>query len=181
MAIFALQKLRSISHSVPAAGFYMVAGARFELTGWIVSNLKPPIGDWRDWESPTRPSRQHRCFADLGDALLVHLEEQQIGNLADIGLIGHALIAQHMREIPDLGDEGLRVHDLEMPHVKLSVPTVIQILNDEAAVAMVWCCFRTQKARALELFRPEFVFDASLIHEVEETFLIHGPITLFLL
>ena len=59
---------------------------------------------------PARAIGQHRRFADLGDALLVHLEEQQIGNLADIGLVGHALIAQHMREIPDLGDESLGVH-----------------------------------------------------------------------
>jgi hypothetical protein len=46
----------------------------------------------------------------LRDALLVHLEEKEIGKLADVGLIGHPLIALHMREIPNLGDEGLRVH-----------------------------------------------------------------------
>lgn len=59
---------------------------------------------------PARALRQHGGFADLTDALLVHLEEEQIGNLADIGLIGDALIAQHMRKIPDLGDEVLSVH-----------------------------------------------------------------------
>jgi hypothetical protein len=60
--------------------------------------------------APAETGGQHRGLADLGDALLVHLEEQQIGNLRDIGLIRNALITQHMREVPDLADEGLRVH-----------------------------------------------------------------------
>src|SRR6185437_140489 len=53
---------------------------------------------------------EHGGFANLRNAFLVHLEEEEVGNLADISLIGNALVAQHMREIPNLGDEGLCVH-----------------------------------------------------------------------
>jgi hypothetical protein len=52
------------------------------------------------------PQRRHGAWkpADLPDTLLVHLEEKEIGYLADIGLTGDALFAKHMREIPNLGD-----------------------------------------------------------------------------
>ena len=52
---------------------------------------------------PMRPEATRR-------PLIVHLEEQQIRNLRDIGLVGHALIAQHMRVVPDLLDEREFVH-----------------------------------------------------------------------
>ena len=100
---------------------------------WIsfcaLRKIAPITPDWRDSVSsslpyfaasaspasslmslPARAGRQERRLADQLDPLLVHLEEQQIGNLRDIGLIGDALIAQHMREVPDLGDEGFGVH-----------------------------------------------------------------------
>ena len=59
---------------------------------------------------PARTGGDERRLADQLRPLLVHLEEQEIGNLRDIGLIGDALIAQHMREIPDLCDESFGVH-----------------------------------------------------------------------
>src|SRR5450631_1779673 len=50
--------------------------------------------------------RRLQAFDDFGRDFV----KEPIGNLADIGLTGHALIAQHMREVPDLGDEALGVH-----------------------------------------------------------------------
>ena len=60
--------------------------------------------------APARACGQKRGLANQLDPLLVHLEEQQIGDLRNIGLVGDALVAQHMREVPDFGDEGFGVH-----------------------------------------------------------------------
>jgi hypothetical protein len=59
---------------------------------------------------PSQTSLSIRPTRRLSLAFLVHLKEEEVRDLADIGLIGDALIAQHVREIPDLGDDALGVH-----------------------------------------------------------------------
>ena len=43
--------------------------------------------------------------SDQPRPLLIHLEEQEIRDLRDVGLVRHALIPQHMGVVPDLLDE----------------------------------------------------------------------------
>jgi len=71
---------------------------------------------------PAATGRDRRRFAlqqprrNQRHPLLVHLEEQQIRDLRDIGLIRHALVAQYMREIPHLLDERGTVHCFGPPN-----------------------------------------------------------------
>ncbi len=53
---------------------------------------------------------QQGRFAHQGDALVVHLEGEEIGDLGDIGLIGDALVTQDVGEVPELTYEGAGVH-----------------------------------------------------------------------
>ncbi len=96
---------------------------------WALRKTTPMTPDWREsvsssltyfaasaspasslMSSQREPAGRERRLADQRRAFFVHLEEKEIGDLRDIGLIGDALIAQHMREIPDLGDESFGVH-----------------------------------------------------------------------
>ncbi len=66
--------------------------------------------------SPAAVLRDGRAIGGqkpLGDqlgALVIHLEKQEIGDLRDVGLVWHALVAQHMSVVPDLLDERGFVH-----------------------------------------------------------------------
>ncbi|TNV70603.1 hypothetical protein FGO68_gene10830 [Halteria grandinella] len=86
-----------------------------------------------------------------------------------------------MREIPDFGDKGLRVHGLEMPNFQRPAPLVIQILNDKASVTIVRCSFRAQQAPTLQLIRSDLLFDTPVAHEIQETAFIGSPLTLLFL
>ena len=58
-----------------------------------------------------RAVRPQQALRHKLGALVVHLEKQQIGNLRDVGLVGYALVAQHMGVVPDFLDKGGFVHD----------------------------------------------------------------------
>ena len=52
-----------------------------------------------------------------------------------------------------------------MPHRECVVPFFVQILADQPTMALMWCCFRTQKAYFLERLRLECPFDLALGHQ----------------
>jgi hypothetical protein len=60
---------------------------------------------------PTAILRDRRILAldqsrgDEPGSLNIHFEEQKVRDLRDVGLIGHALVAQYMRVVPHLLDE----------------------------------------------------------------------------
>src|SRR5690606_9360051 len=54
---------------------------------------------------PVPLGRNRRFLAQVLGALLVHLQEQQVGDLLDVVAVGNALVAQHVRVVPDLGDQ----------------------------------------------------------------------------
>lgn len=63
---------------------------------------------------PPAPLRRNgRGLAEQVLALGVHLQEQQIGDLLDVIAVGNALIAQHVRVVPHLGNELFVGHCVE--------------------------------------------------------------------
>jgi len=64
----------------------------------IVAGQRPQL-------RPAPLGRNDRRFAEMLAALLIHLEEQQEGDLLDVVAIADALVTQDMRVVPDLGDQ----------------------------------------------------------------------------
>jgi hypothetical protein len=84
--------------------FERVAVLDFEVVAAFAGQLVPA------------PRRRHGArLAEIVCALVVHLQEQQKGDLLDVVAIADALVAQDVGVVPDLGDEGavvvVGVHD----------------------------------------------------------------------